>query len=417
MEIEVSKEDLKKEIRFKDNISKVLRCPVSTFFPNKPIYMEDGYVYDEDAIDSINKRQSSKIKSPMTRQEMSSKKRPIELMKRLREEWIKINPEAKIDIYMPDMTYKNNKAKIQRLIEEKNWKKLVEYTGFRLEDMVIECCRHHRLLLIELILKQCSDIKIIEHIIKTAENENGWELIHYMCKYATDKILMAILEKEKDMNKLTLDGWTPLLLVASRTKKINVIKYIVDKGGELSKKGPSGVTVFQMICTNERISIQTVIEYFMEHDGFIENMNAPINFGKMPIHYICKTCESVEFYKKLGEMGVDLNAPSNNNVRPIHILSRYCNNIKVFNYFVERGIDMEQEDDNGWRPMHYVCKYGTGETIMYFMFTLEVLLNKPLKIYDGNERSYTAINMVELNRSIKEETCNDLINIMFQMIT
>ena len=209
---------------------------------------------------------------------------------------------------------RNMQPLLKKLLERKpELSKHVDKNGNSILYLTV---RAENLELMEYVLKNGGDVNI-----RTAESRitGGQSCLHYLARYTSDKsfdkkkAFFDLLVKYKaDLDIFDSSEKTPLML-AARNKNIKVVKYLMEKGADITKVNLSGHT-------------------FM--------------------HEACSAFEDFEFYKKLMTQDESLFYSENSNgYRPIDgVLSGRVPN--QFKQFLKLGIDFSKVNSKGENILH-----------------------------------------------------------------
>lgn len=119
----------------------------------------------------------------------------------------------------------------------------------------------------------------IDNNIDTLNCSNNWRLIHYVCKYSTDKMIKYILDTYREngfnIGPTSKNGWLPIHLICIRNSP-EMIKYVLDIYLEMNYRIDSttndGFAPIHFICsyapnTPEGISlVKYIFNIYKEHN-------------------------------------------------------------------------------------------------------------------------------------------------------
>ncbi len=171
----------------------LLRCPISKKIFNTPILScSDGITYEDQLCTDENKIVCVALKSFIN-------------------EFLDKFPEYKVHQYQPiiqNINHNNAKNIVNNLIGSSNFEKLKGYCNFSLSYITKD--------VLERLLTKASDeiiIYFIENIINIAEQVDGYNLLHYLCRYCSNNmnIIKKAIEKGANIKEYNSSNkWYPL---------------------------------------------------------------------------------------------------------------------------------------------------------------------------------------------------------------
>lgn len=204
-------------------------------------------------------------------------------------------------------------------------------------------------------------------------------------------------------NTTNKNGETPLILVANKTKDIQLIEFLISKGIDVNAQAKDGNTalinaaknsnnedILALIVSktedinpknNEQV---TALMYAVQHNtdeavSLLINKGAEINCvdkqGNSLLYYWANPRASRGkkpelSYKKLQllkEKGFNVNKPQPNGATLFHIAVEN-ENLELLEKAVEYGIDIDLKNNDGYTALHLAALNAKNTEIMYFLF-------------------------------------------------
>lgn len=134
-------------------------------------------------------------------------------------------------------------------------------------------------------------------------NPEGFQPIHYVCRYSRPQIIMRILDNNLDLECSTNNGWRPIHFIC-RYSRPCAIKHIIDKGVNLECQTKQKAQPIHIICHN---STPEMIKYIIDKGVDLESADER---GWRPIHIICRF-STTEMMKYIINKGVNLKCLTN----------------------------------------------------------------------------------------------------------
>jgi ankyrin repeat protein len=113
--------------------------------------------------------------------------------------------------------------------------------------------------------------------------------------------------------------------------------------------------------------------------------------------------------------GLDVNKSMDNNMTPL-LFACQRSLLNVVKFLIKKKANMECEMILGWRPIHAACYYADFNVIMYLINKGADLTHK-IKKFNGNDSSYSCIDLIKLNNRLSEDDKNDLFDIIDDIIS
>jgi ankyrin repeat protein len=222
-------------------------------------------------------------------------------------------------------------------------------------------------------------------------DDSGKRLSHYLCEsfvggYKSNRILEYVFSK-MDLKAKTGDTYeTPINMIFSNGNNDDII-FCLDKCDNISEH----------LTTATGVENKLPVFSIIENRGDSALITRIIDMMYTTYPYSLEQC-TVEGW------------------RPSHYLCRYkAANIASVKKIFEMGLDFEAVTNDGWRPFHFICHYGTYDTIAYVM-GMGISLDSPINRYQGEDKTYLPINMIELNNNLSDDLKETLIAEILQYI-
>lgn len=310
-----------------------IKCPISQQIFCDPVIAEDGIIYERSC---ISQWLNDSVTSPITRQEISNSLIPVLFVKTLVNNYLNANPDKKCIQFKPCLDYFLNKKKVHTLINIKNFEQLLNYGNFKLRYM-------YRNDTLEKLFAGCQNINVLKHVIDNivdidAEDEYGWRLIHFVCRYSLPEIIKYLVVSHKiDIEEENNYGWRPIHFIC-RYSTPDMIKYFIELGVDLECEDNEKMKPIHYIC---QFSTPEMIMYIIDKNVNLENEDED---GWQPIHYICKF-STIEVLKYILEKRVPLHELTKAKQYPLSILCQHQTR-EVITYALENEFMTEQMEKN-----------------------------------------------------------------------
>jgi len=308
-----------------------LICPLTQKIFKEPVKSSDHITYEYQA---IVKWLSLEDTSPVTGCIMEDG--VLENNKEILDavnEYLLNNPDAIVNQYVPSNKYFDNIKKIDEIIRTKNYKKLLDYTEYDIENFFnkindFKSFMENELLVIIHIINNTKDLetKII----------NGWRLIHIICLYTT-KLLNFIIKKGVDLDILEDSGMAPLHIV-TKHNDLEAIKLLIVSGANLLITTPNGWNILHYACKYGSIeTITYLVELFKNDENYNKYLEYPTLDGWRPIHFACHHGSAQVIYYLI-KMGVNLEVTTIDNWTPLHIVC-FLSNKEIIKYVLDQNVN------------------------------------------------------------------------------
>ena len=235
-------------------------CPITHLIFYDPVMAMDGIVYENEA---ISKWFKTKDTSPMTQEEIYKDLYPVRIIKNTIEDYLKNNPEEKVNQYKPDTSHETNKKAIQTILEKKTYDKLMNYTAFSMKIFFTILSKFNA-------FTKLGSFETISHVIDNcidieASNENGTRLVHIICTNSLPKVIEYLLTK--NINFCCKNKWhsAPAHKLCSNERiKISTLEAAIPRINDWESFNDKDHTPFYEICHNNYHNPE-LIKYFIEN--------------------------------------------------------------------------------------------------------------------------------------------------------
>lgn len=224
----------------------------------------------------------------------------------------------------------------------------------------------------------------------------------------------VFLQNNKELDEISLE----LLLYAIRNVNIDAVRFLLDKGLNISKAFKFGETILHTACN---IGDKEIIELILQADESL--LNKPNDYGVMPIHVISKR-GNIESLLYLISKGALVEAVDENGETILHY-AVISGRISILEYILRyTDISIDATDNRGKTALHLACEKGKTDIISYL---IEMYANQDISDNLGNTPIfYTVKNGSILDTKIlvchyasiyalnnKGETIKDICNNIF----
>jgi hypothetical protein len=285
-------------------------CPITQQILKKPVIAEDEQVYEEEAIMSWLKNNST---SPVTRQEITKKIYAVKMLENIIEDYIKKNPEQKSNQYVPFG------AKVLAIKE--NPGVLFSYTSEEIYNFIMRLYELPTNDRIEIINHFNCYVPIMKYIVNSMDINQEFRvgklsrrLIHFVCTYATQSVVRYTVERGADLSAITSEGWYPIHLVIQRATA-DVFEYMCEKDVNLECESVDGSRAIHFASMKQD---STFVQILINKNV---NLMVQNNRGYYPLHLACQT-GSMDTITLLIERMTDLNVKTFRNKSPMYFLKQ-----------------------------------------------------------------------------------------------
>lgn len=417
---QVKDEDREKELnRFKGFLENHLRtltnCHITYCTCFDPVVASDGYIYEKTAFINLLKHTTS---SPVTRESLTGESRPINLVTRIIEYTEPLKLEVTSFKYITSSSFEDNIDIIVDAIESNKYDIANKFDKFKLSKIT-------------------SDGDLFITRICKIRSLNSSDGLKYL------QIFQYIIDNSDDIDFI-INGSNILHIIIRHASYVHVIEYVMDKLKTMEK-------LIQYSTMTDNLSGRTPIDYGFKRDKLV--IDCMQKYGLINQEYvlksiasIVKSCSDEEFIISMLQHIKDVNekyngeclistAVNNNKYKVVKFLIEKgakldvpacCPSHSVINNIFKHGtdesvkivldtIDLEKEINDGWRPFHYVCYFRNKEMI-HMMIDKGVSLITPIRKFQGEDKEYLPMQLIELNEKINEAGREELIEKIIPMM-
>lgn len=414
----IKKGKLKKFL--KKNIGALIKCPISQCVFFNPIVASDGFIYEDTSFNHFMKS-SYYHNSPLTRESLSKKTIVIPLVRDI----IEFGDELKLKIcdekFISTDNFIDNAEIIIGSIKNKNYSFVQKFKHF-----VLELSDKSNSIFIAEIFKIQDNSKeyseCVKYIISNSnisfKTDNGKNIFHIICEncfsqdiynFIFDKILLLNID---DFNTEDSIGFLPINYACHYSNFV-AIKKLLDYGFSFDVVNPNTNLPIISLLQNTKSDDLTIIKV-IDNIGIegINRVNSSSSYNTYPLMEAIKV-NKLQIVKYMLEKGASLDITIDG-YTPLHYALRYGNDM-LSALLINKTTNYEVENNIGWRPIHVACRY-SNINIIDMLISKDVLLNVPVKKYNGRDVQYLPLNLVELNEKIKESESIELIDLMIQIM-
>ena len=396
------------------NLHGIIKCPITACIFSTPVIASDGFVYEQTALNQFFKY-SHQHYSPMTRQIMTKDYFPVKIINQI----INYTDKYKIDIginkyIINESSFEENFDMLCNEMNNSNYDEIFNFKNFLLDH-----CDIHGISFCEIILKvkfknQDKYIACLKYIIDNSCNLDfnlkKTNIMHIFFKYCVIADLIKYVANllftkyNFNINKFNIKdefGKTPPEYAFQRLQYIHNV--IFDLKFDISSEIITFINVAITKNTDENLAKKlidstTLLNFYTETSPLIKAIQCQkINI----INYILNKGFDIEFLFTLNKKAI--------------FFACETGNLQIAKIFIDKSTDLEFETEEGWKIIHCVCYYGNKELIEYLL-EKDIKLITQIKKFNGKDKNYLPINLIELNERINKKDKNSLIDLLIQLM-
>ncbi|HXK50025.1 MAG TPA: ankyrin repeat domain-containing protein [Clostridiales bacterium] len=182
-------------------------------------------------------------------------------------------------------------------------------------------------------------------------------------------LVKSMIEGNKDLLESRIDTYFTPLNFASLEGKTDLVKYLVDKGANISTRDREGSIPLQNAAIKGYFDI---VKILVEKGS---DVNYKDDNDVTPLHFACMS-GNLELVKYLVEKGADVSSVSKAGRQPV-FEAAWGGNLEMIKFLESKGADLKGVNSNGNTPLHFASRNGNMEFIEYILS----------KGYDINEKN------------------------------
>ncbi|XP_046551542.1 ankyrin-3-like [Haliotis rubra] len=277
-------------------------------------------------------------------------------------------------------------------------------------------------------------------------DDDGDNILHFACRGEhVEMVKYVLLQHNLDINSRTNTGKTPLM-VTVHYGYINVCKFLVSMGANVSQVDDDGDNILHFACRGGHVGM---VKYVLLQHNL--DINSRANTGKTPLmvtvyhgyinvctflvsmganvaqvdyggdnifHSACRGGHVGMMKYLLLQYNVDINSRTNSGRTPL-MITVYYGYINVCKFLVSIGANVAQVDDDGDNILHFACRGGHVEMVKYVLLQYNVDINSktnsgrtPLMVtvYTGHKDVFAFLVSKEANVSQVDDYGNTILH-------
>jgi len=173
-------------------------------------------------------------------------------------------------------------------------------------------------------------------------------------------LVRSMIEGDKSLLESKIDTYFTPLNLASYEGKLDIVKYLLEKGADINTKDREGSTPLQNAAARGWLDIAKLL---VEKGS---NVNYRDDNDVTSLHFACMS-GNLDLVKYLVEKGADINAVSKIGRKPA-VEGVFSGNIEIIRYMESKGADMKNlEAGTGNTALHIATGRGNIDIIKYFI--------------------------------------------------
>lgn len=400
------------------NLNSVIACPISgtTFFNS--VTCSDGFSYEESVISEYQK-QHANSKSPMTREPLSKTYYKNNLIPLLINYADNYNLEVSKDKFINGDSFEENFEIIQNYVANGGYDNVYKFKNFTLKFSPPVADQNTELFCRKILTCNIHNpeeyVKCIKHILsnsidiefRTLNSDNILHIFFRFCKQVElIEYLFTIISSENIQNMLQEingSGLAPIDMAIQNEGP--VFNYVIGLGINVN------VTIKLLnSCILKQVNNDTIIT-LMSQFGDINVFDNENNLSPM---FCAIRMSNIDIVNYLISNGYNMEMKSADNLNAFHYVAK-CRDSKIVEYVLEMCNDFNEDSVNGWSVVHICAYHNNFESIMYLLDKF-VNLTAPITNFNGENKEYFVINLIEINRYLSDEERQTLIDYVLQLM-
>ena len=222
-----------------------------------------------------------------------------------------------------------------------------------------------------------------------AAEHGNLDMVKYLVEKCSSDIEQCGTWKPRDAG-LTL-AVSPFW-VASRENRLEVVKYLRDKGACITAPSNTGVTPLMSACAGGSVA---VVNYMLTHTGGNPDIdiNSQTSDGRTALHIAIKT-QFLDMIALLIQHGADVNSQNSNGSTPLHIAAQHKSSDEI-ELLIQHGADVNSQNSNGLTPLHIAAQHKSSDEI-------ELLIQHGADVNSQNSNGSTPLHIAAQHKSSDE---------------
>ena len=398
------------------NLNSIISCPIAgtTFF--NPVTCSDGFSYEASVIEEYQV-QYPNSKSPITREPLSKTLHKNNLILQLINYSDKYDLEVSKNKFINGDSFEENVEIIQSSIANGKYEDVYKFKNFILGfgqgqidslfcKKILNCAIHNSreyVNCIKYILDHSNDIEFV-----TTSSNNILHVFFRFCKEIEliDYLLTKMISSAIITNMLDViddQGFSPIDMALNNESP--VFKYIIEN---------NIITNASAIIVNSCILREVNNEMIIKLISQVNDINVFVGENNMSPMFCAIRMGNIDIVDCLISKNYNMEMKSPSNLNAFHYAAKHGNS-KILNYMLDMCSNLEEDSAGGWKIIHICSYYNTFDSIMYLLEKF-VNLTIPITTFEGHNKEYLPINLVEINRNLKDDERQTLINEMIQLM-
>ncbi|XP_014406022.1 PREDICTED: ankyrin-2 [Myotis brandtii] len=191
------------------------------------------------------------------------------------------------------------------------------------------------------------------------QQENGITPLHVASKRGNTNMVKLLLDRGGQIDAKTRNGITPLH-VASKRGNTNMVKLLLDRGGQIDAKTRDGLTPLfaaqnglsplHMAAQGDHVDC---VKHLLQHKAPVDD----VTLDYLTALHVAAHCGHYRVTKLLLDKRANANARALNGFTPLHIACKK-NRIKVMELLVKYGASIQAVTESGLTPIHVAAFMG-----------------------------------------------------------
>jgi len=219
---------------------------------------------------------------------------------------------------------------------------------------------------------QKGHLDIVEYLILKGAKESinkknsdwGCTALHYAAQQKKSDILKVLVENGGDINAGDKDDWTPLHYAATKGS-LESVEYLISKGAKVDAKNKSGKIPFDIAVKELNTGL---VEFFLKSG--LHNLSYEDQYKELLFESVRKA--NLFVVKTLVEGGADVNVRDSGSDEgweysyPLLYKAADSNNLEIVKYLVEKGANIYSKNHWGDTPIYAAASGGYLDIVKYF---------------------------------------------------